>query len=102
MGMQKQTEIVLAWELHQSGLSQCAISRRLGRNRETVRIWLGGVEQQGLKAFLNQTQQVYKAPRPSRQAAPVVRRMPSSSVTSGQTRKRTRLLRSKDRLLFGA
>jgi transposase len=74
MGMKKQTEIVLAWELHQSGLSQSAISRRLGRNRETIRLWLRGVEQHGLKAFLDQTQQVYKAPRPGRQVDALIKR----------------------------
>ena len=73
MLMTKQTEMVLAWELHQSGLSQSAIARCLGRNRETIRLWLRGMEEQGLKAFLGHSQQVYKAPRPGRQVDALVK-----------------------------
>lgn len=73
MTMKKQTEMVLAWELHEAGLSQSAIARRLGRNRETIRIWLRGIEDQGLKAFLAHSQQVYKVPRPSRQVDALVK-----------------------------
>ena len=50
-GCEKQTEMVLAWELHEQGLSQVAIARRLGRNRETGRSWLRGIEFQGLPGF---------------------------------------------------
>ena len=71
--MKKQTEMVLAWELHQSGLSQSAIARGLGRNRETIRIWLRGIEEQGLKAFLAHSEQLYKAPRPGRQVDALVK-----------------------------
>ena len=73
MMMKKQTEMVLAWELHQSGLSQSAIARRLGRNCETIRLWLRGIESQGLKPFLSQSEQVYKMPRPSRQVDALVK-----------------------------
>jgi len=53
MLMEKSTEIVLCCELSEQGLSKSAISRRLGRDRETIRFWLHGVEQMGLKAFLD-------------------------------------------------
>ncbi len=37
MEMEKATEIVLAQELFEQGLSKSAIARRLGRDRETIR-----------------------------------------------------------------
>lgn len=52
--MEKATEAVLAQELFKQGLSKSAIARRLERNRETIRLWLRGVAQQGEKAFLDQ------------------------------------------------
>ncbi|MBV9468153.1 MAG: helix-turn-helix domain-containing protein [Abitibacteriaceae bacterium] len=45
--MEKQTDIVLAQELFEQGLSKSAIARRLGRDRETIRLWLRGLEQHG-------------------------------------------------------
>ncbi len=71
--MTKQTEMVLAWELHGQGVSQSAIARRLGRNRETIRFWLRGIEAQGLKAFLSHSEALYKAPRPARQVEALVK-----------------------------
>ena len=38
MDMEKSTEIVLAWELYEQGMSKSAIARRLGRDRETIRL----------------------------------------------------------------
>ena len=73
MLMKKQTEMVLAWELHEQGVSQSAIARRLERNRETIRAWLRGIEAQGLKAFLSQSEAVYKAPRPARQVDALIK-----------------------------
>lgn len=73
MGMDKRTEMVLAWELHEQGLGKSAIARRLGRHRETVIIWLAGIQEQGLKAFLENSQHACKVPRPSRQVDPLVK-----------------------------
>ncbi len=67
MEMEKATEIVSAQELFEQGLSKSAIGRRLGRDRETIRLWLRGVEQHGQKAFLDKSTAACKVPRPSRQ-----------------------------------
>jgi transposase len=72
--MEKATEMVLAQELFEQGLSKSAIARRLGRDRETIRLWLRGIEQYGQKAFLDQSAAACKVPRPSRQVDAVVKR----------------------------
>ncbi len=72
--VQKQTEIVLAWELYEQGLSKSAIARRLGRHRETIIEWIKAIEQQGLTAFVEASQQACKVPRPARQVDALVKR----------------------------
>jgi transposase-like protein len=74
MSMEKATEIVLAQELFEQGLSKSAIARRLGRDRETIRLWLHSIEQHGQKAFLDKSAAACKVPRPSRQVDPLVKR----------------------------
>ena len=73
MLMEKATEIVLCCELSEQGLSKSAIARRLGRDRETIRFWLRGVEQVGLKSFIDQNASACKAPRPARQVDALVK-----------------------------
>jgi transposase-like protein len=75
MGMEKATEIILSRELFEQGLSKSAIARRLGRDRETIRIWLRGVEEHGQKAFLDQCAAACKVPRPARQVDAVTKRL---------------------------
>ena len=65
--MEKITEITLAWELFQQGVPKAHIATHLGRNRETVILWLQGIQEQGLPAFLERHQQAKKQTRPSRQ-----------------------------------
>ena len=74
MDVQKQTEMVLAWELFEQGLSKAAIARRLGRDRETIRLWLRGIEQYGLKGYVAKSHNACKVPRPARQVDAVVKR----------------------------
>jgi transposase len=73
VAVQKQTEIVLAWELYEQGLSKSAIARRLGRHRETIIQWIKAIEQQGLHSFLEASHQACKGPRPARQVDPLVK-----------------------------
>ncbi len=73
MEMEKATEIVLAQELFEQSLSKSAIGRRLGRDRETIRLWLRGVEECGQKAFLDKSTAACRVPRPSRQVDALVK-----------------------------
>jgi transposase-like protein len=73
MEMEKATEIVLAQELFEQGLSKSAIARRLGRDRETIRLWLRGVAQHGQKTFVDKNAAACKVPRPSRQVDALVK-----------------------------
>ena len=72
--MDKPTEIVLAWELYEQGLSKSAIARRLDRHRETIIFWIAGVEQYGLKGFVDHSHKACKVPRPSRRVDALVKR----------------------------
>lgn len=74
MEMNKSTEVVLAWELYEQGMSKSAISRQLGRHRETVILWIQGIERSGLKGYLDKAHRACKVPRPSRQVDALVKR----------------------------
>ena len=65
--MEKLTQITLAWELFQQGVPKAHIAQHLGRNRETVIVWLRAIEEQGLASVLEQHQKAGKQPRPARQ-----------------------------------
>ena len=72
--MEKSTEMVLAWELYEQGVSKSAIALRLCRHRLTIIIWLAGIERYGLKGFVAQSRKACKVPRPSRQVDALVKR----------------------------
>lgn len=74
MFMEKSTEMVLAWKLYEQGLSKSAIVRRLERHRETIIIWIQGIEHYGLKGYANKSHQACKVPRPARQVNALVKR----------------------------
>jgi hypothetical protein len=74
MDMSNLTLITLAWELYKKGVPKSHIAQRLGKQRETIHLWLKGVETHGLLGFLERYQQAKKGPRPKRQVDPVVKR----------------------------
>jgi len=74
MDMSNLTLITLAWELYQQGVAKSHIAQRLGKQRETIHLWLKGVERHGLLGFLERYQQAKKGPRPKRRVDPVVKR----------------------------
>ena len=65
--MEQKTKIVLAWELHEQGLSNSQIARHLAINRETVNRWISAIREQGLLPFLEQYRSQSRQPRPVRQ-----------------------------------
>lgn len=74
MDMENQTRIVLAWELYEQGLTQAQIAQRLERHRETIGLWLKGVQQQGLDGFLTNYEHAKKGPRRQRQVDAITKR----------------------------
>jgi transposase InsO family protein len=74
MDMLNETLITLCGELHQQGLPKSHIAERLGKNRETIHIWIKGIEQYGLIGFLDRYRQAKKGERAKRKANPLVKR----------------------------
>ncbi len=74
MDMQKATLITLSWELYEQGLPKVRIAARLGKHRETVHLWIKGVQQHGLIGFLDRYEQAKKGGRQSRRVDPMVKR----------------------------
>ena len=71
--MQNISLITLAWELYCNGISQLQIARDIGKNRDTVRLWIKGVKQHGLMEFLDLYEQAKKGPRTPRKADPIAK-----------------------------
>lgn len=46
------TKITLVWELHETGLPKSHIADKLCLNRETVHLWVRGIQELGLMAFI--------------------------------------------------
>ena len=67
MDMEQKTKIVLAWELHEQGISNSQIARRLQVNRESVNRWIAAIKDQGLLPYLDAYRSAPSCPRPSRQ-----------------------------------
>lgn len=51
MDMHNLTKITLAWELFETGMPQTHIAHQLGMNRDTIRVWMHGIQRNGLPAF---------------------------------------------------
>ena len=74
MDMQNISLITLAWELYCNDIPQLQIARDLGRNRDTIRLWIGGIKQHGLMEFLDLYEMAKKGRRTPRKADPLVKR----------------------------
>ncbi len=74
MDMLNETLITLCQELHEQGLPKSHIAERLGKNRETIHIWIKGIERHGLVGFLDRYRQAKKGERAKRKANPIVKR----------------------------
>ena len=51
------------------------IAQRLGKHRETIHLWIKGIEQYGLLGFLDKHDQAKKGERRSRRVDPIVKRL---------------------------
>ncbi len=74
MDMQNATLITLCWELYEQGMPKVRIAARLGRHRETIHLWVKGVQENGLIPFLDMHEQAKKGARRSRQVDPILKR----------------------------
>jgi len=59
MDMQSETLIILSWELYEQGIPKSHIAQRLGKHRETIHIWIKGIQESSLLNFLDK----YRQPR---------------------------------------
>ena len=74
MDMSNLTLITLAWELYEQGMTKAQIARQLGKHRETIHLWVRGIQEQGLLPFLGRYEQAKKGPRLGRRVDPMVKR----------------------------
>ena len=74
MDMLNETLITLCGGLYEQGLPKSHIAEKLGKNRETIHIWIRGIEQYGLIEFLDRYRQAKKGERAKRKANPIVKR----------------------------
>jgi transposase InsO family protein len=74
MDVLNETLITLCWELYQQGLPKSQIARRLEKHRETIHIWIKGVQKHGLLGFLDSYRQAKKGERKRRQVNSILKR----------------------------
>lgn len=74
MDMNNKTLITIAWELHGQGVPKTHIAQQLGKHRETIILWIQGVETYGLLEFLERYDQAKKSPRVRRQVDSILKR----------------------------
>lgn len=74
MDMTNSSLITLAFELHEQGVPKLRIAERLGKHRETISLWIQGVEQHGLLEFLERYEQAKKGSRERRRIDPLIKR----------------------------
>ena len=75
MDMHTLTQLTLAFELAEQGLSHTKIATHLGKHRETIGLWLKGIATYGLVGFLDRHTQAKKGPRRARQVPARIKRL---------------------------
>ena len=74
MDRTNETLIILCWELYEQGMPKIRIAQRLGKHRETIHLWIKGINRVGLLGFLDKYKQAKKGERKKRQVDPIVKR----------------------------
>lgn len=74
MDMNNLTFITMAWELYEQGVPKIKIAQDLGKNRETIILWIQGIEKYGLLDFLKRYDSAKKGPREKRQVDAILKR----------------------------
>ncbi len=74
MDVKQITKIGLVWDLYQEGIPKARIARQLQLHRETVHLWICGIEKMGFLEFLKYYQQAKKGQRKKRQIDPLLKR----------------------------
>lgn len=74
MDMLSETLITLCWELYEQGMPKSRIAQRVDKHRETVHLWIKGVQRHGLPLFLDMYREAKKGERRWRQTDPIVKR----------------------------
>ncbi|MBU1000685.1 hypothetical protein KKE78_04815, partial [Patescibacteria group bacterium] len=64
--MNQLTKIVITWELFESGIPKLHIAGKLDIHRETVHLWIKGIEEFGLLEFLDNYLSAKKGERAKR------------------------------------
>ena len=75
MDMHTLTQLTLAFELAEQGLSHTTIAAHLGRHRETIGLWLKGMATYGLVGYLERYTQAKAGPRRARQVPATIKRL---------------------------
>lgn len=73
--MQNISLITLAWELFEAGVPKSHIAEKLNKNRETIILWIQGIQKHGLLEFLERYEQAKKGDRTKRKIHGEVKQM---------------------------
>jgi len=84
--MLSETLITVCWELYEQGIPKSHIARKLGKHRETIHIWVKGIQQSGLLNFLDEYRQAKKGERKKRQVNPILKRWVWADLMKGDIR----------------
>jgi len=72
--MNQLTKITIAWEMFENNIPKSHIASKLGVGRETIHIWVKGIEEYGLLEFLDRYFNAKKGERVKRQIDPILKR----------------------------